>query len=81
MKALDLNNTIIEGYLRLLNNLSPDSKLELISKLTLSVKKDINSHKRSFYKAFGGWDSKETAEIIANEIRNTRTFNRQIEEL
>ena len=81
MKALDLNSSIIEGYLRLLNNLSPDSKLDLISKLTLSVKKDIGSQKRSFYKAFGVWDPKDRVEIIVDEIRNTRTFNRQIEEL
>jgi hypothetical protein len=81
MKAVDVNNTIIDGYIRLLDNLSPSNKLDLISKLTLSVKSDIVEKKKSFYKAFGAWDSKQTAEQIIKEIRNSRTFNRQIEEL
>ena len=81
MKAVDINNTIIDGYIRLLDNLSPNNKLDLISKLTLSVKSDISEKKKSFYKAFGAWDSKQTAEQIIKEIRNSRTFNRQIEEL
>ena len=81
MKAVDINNTIIDGYIRLLDNLSPNNKLDLISKLTLSVKSDIADKKKSFYKAFGAWDSKQSAEEIIKEIRNSRTFNRQIEEL
>ena len=81
MKTVDINNTIIDGYIRLLDNLSPTNKLDLISKLTLSVKSDIAEKKKSFYKAFGAWDSKQTAEELIKEIRNSRTFNRQIEEL
>jgi hypothetical protein len=81
MKAVDINNTIIDGYIRLLDNLSPSNKLDLISKLTLSIKSDIAEKKKSFYKAFGAWESKQTAEEIIKEIRNSRTFNRQIEEL
>ena len=81
MKAIDINNTLIEGYLRLLDNLSPSNKLDLISKLTLSVKTDINDRKKTFYKAFGAWESKQSADAIINEIRNSRTFNRQVEEL
>jgi hypothetical protein len=81
MKAVDINNTIIDGYIRLLDNLSPSNKLDLISKLTLSVKSDIAEKKKSFYKAFGAWESKQTAEEMIREIRNSRTFNRQIEEL
>jgi hypothetical protein len=81
MKAVDINNTIIDGYIRLLDNLSPSNKLDLISKLTLSIKSDIAEKKKSFYKAFGAWESKQTAEEIIKVIRNSRTFNRQIEEL
>lgn len=81
MKAIDINTTLIDGYLRLLNNLSPSNKLDLISKLTLSVKSDITDRKKSFYKAYGAWESKQSADQIINDIRNSRTFNRQIEEL
>jgi len=80
MKAIDINKTLIEGYLKLLDNLSPSNKLDLISKLTLSVKTDITERKKSFYKAFGAWESKQTADEIINDIRNSRTFNRQIEQ-
>lgn len=81
MKAIDINTTLIECYLRLLNNLSPNSKLDLISKLTLSVKTDIADKRKSFYKAYGAWDSKKSADEIISDIRNSRTFNRQTEEL
>jgi hypothetical protein len=79
MKAIDINTTLIDGYLRLLDNLSPTSKLDLISKLTLSVKTDITDRKKYFYKAFGAWDSKQTADEIIQDVRNSRILNRQIE--
>ncbi len=80
MKPIDINMTLIEGYLQLLDNLSPSNKLDLISKLTLSVKNDITERKKSFYKAFGAWESKQSADEIIKDLRNSRTFNRQIEQ-
>jgi hypothetical protein len=80
MKNTDINKTLIEGYLQLLENLSPSNKLDLISKLTLSVKTDITNRKKTFYEAFGAWESKESAEEIIRDIRNSRVFNRQIEQ-
>lgn len=79
MKAIDINTTLIDGYLRLLDNLSPTSKLDLISKLSLSVKTDITDRKKNFYKAFGAWDSKQTADEIIQDVRNSRISTRQIE--
>lgn len=79
MKTIDINTTLIDGYLRLLDNLSPNNKLDLISKLTLTVKTDFSYRKKCFYKAFGAWHSKQSADEIINDIRNSRTFNRQIE--
>lgn len=75
MKAININTSLIDGYLRLLYNLSPSDKLDLISKLTLSVKKDLDDKRKSFYKAFGAWESKQSADEIINDIRNSRTFN------
>ena len=49
MKATDINTTIVDGYIRLLDNLSPGNKLDLISKLTLSVKADIAEKKKSLH--------------------------------
>ena len=79
MKVIDINTTLIEGHLRLLDNLSPNNKLDLISKLTLTIKSDITDKKKSFYKAFGAWESKQSADEIITDIRNSRTFNRKIE--
>lgn len=81
MKAIDINTTLIEGYLQMLDNLSPSNKLDLISKLTLSVKTDLTDRKKTFYKAFGAWESKQTADEIIKDIRGSRTFKRKIEQL
>lgn len=80
MKAIDIDTTLIEGYLRLLDNLSTSNKLDLISQLTLSVKTDITARKKSFYKAFGAWESKQSADEIIKDLRNSRILNRQIEQ-
>jgi len=80
MKAIDINTTLIDGYLQLLDNLSPSNKLDLISKLTLSVKTDITKKKDTFYRAFGAWESTQTADQIIGDIRDSRTFTRQIEQ-
>lgn len=80
MKTIDINTTLIDGYLQLLDNLSPSNKLDLISKLTLSVKTDITRKKATFYKAFGAWESNQTADQIIGDIRDSRTFTRQIEQ-
>ena len=75
MKAIDINTTLIDGYLKMLDNLSPSNKLDLISKLTQSVKTDITEKKSSFFKAYGAWDSNESAEEIINVINESRTFS------
>jgi len=79
MKAIDINTTLIDGYLQMLDNLSPSNKLDLISKLTQSVKTDITDRNKTFYEAFGAWESKKTAEEIIEEISTSRTINREIE--
>ena len=78
-KAAEINTTIIDGYIELLDNLSSGNKLYLISKLTASVKTDLNSKKSSLKKAFGAFDTKKSAEEIIKEIRNSRVLTRQTE--
>jgi len=79
MKASEINTSIVDGYVGLLDNLSASNKLELISKLTDSVKTDLTQKKSSFKKAFGAFASKRTAEEIITDIRNSRLSKRQIE--
>lgn len=79
MKTTEINTSIVDGYVGLLDNLSTDNKLDLISKLTASVKTDLTNKISSFKKAFGAFDSKKSAEEIIEEIRNSRVSTRQIE--
>lgn len=79
MKTSKIDTVIVNGYFELLGNLSLTNKLDLISKLTASVKTDITSKKSMFNKAFGAFDSKKSAEEIIDDIRSSRVFNREIE--
>lgn len=79
MNTTVFNSKIVEGYFGLLDNLSPTNKLDLIAKLTASVKSDLKPKKSSFKKAFGAFESSKSAEEIIEEIRESRFFNRQIE--
>jgi hypothetical protein len=79
MRTEEVNTTIVDGYVGLLDNLSTNNKLDLISKLTDSVKSDLIDRKSSFKKSFGAFDSKKSAEEIIKEIRNSRVSTRQIE--
>lgn len=79
MKTPEENTKIVDGYVELLDNLSTSNKLDLISKLTASVKTDLTNKKSSFKKAFGAFDSKKTAEEIIKEIRDSRVSTRKIE--
>ncbi len=81
MKTSEINTTIIEGYIGLLDSLSAKDKLDLISRLTISVKTDLANKKTSFRKAFGAFESKKTAEEIIGEIRSSRISTRQIESI
>jgi hypothetical protein len=81
MNSADTDMKLIDGYMKLLGNLSLGNKLELISQLTLSAKTDISDKPTAFFKAFGAWDSAQTAEQVIAGIRDSRMFNRQTEML
>lgn len=80
MKSAEINTSIIDGYIGLLDNLSTTNKLDLISKLTKSIKTDLTKKKTLFNKSFGAFDSANSAEEIIEDIRNSRVPTREIEE-
>ena len=80
MSTADVNTKLIDSYLSLLKNMSVGNKLDLISKLTRTVKTDIEQGQSEFYKSFGGWDKNESAEELIGSIKSARTFNRKIDE-
>lgn len=79
MKVAEINTSIVDGYVGLLKNLSTGNKLDLISRLTDSVKTDLKRKKSAFKKAYGAFESQKSAEDIIEEIRNSRVSTRQIE--
>jgi flagellar motor switch protein FliG len=80
MKAA-INNRILNTYMAFLETLSPGEKLDIISKLTQSLKSEVKSKDNLFESSFGAWAGNESAEEITKGIRESRTFNRQIEGL
>jgi predicted metal-binding transcription factor (methanogenesis marker protein 9) len=81
MKAADLKFNLIDSYLELLKNLSPERKLELITRLSDSLKGSKKPTQKSVSELYGAFISKESADEIIADLKATRNFNRKIEEL
>ncbi|NOX86278.1 MAG: hypothetical protein GXO86_09995 [Chlorobi bacterium] len=79
MKTTDLNSKFINNYFDLIKNLSLEQKLDIIEKLTKTIKGDIVRKTKTLKKAFGAWKSEKSADEIINELRNSRHFNRHID--
>ena len=81
MKAANLNFNLIDSYLGLLNSLSPESKLELISKLSDSLKGSKKPTNKSLSDLYGSFISVKSADEIITELKYNRIFNRKTEGL
>lgn len=77
----DININLIETYFGMLKNLSPDSKLELISKLSKSMKSEKVTKRNSLDSLYGAFISDQTADELIADIKKARTFNRKRAEL
>jgi len=75
------NINIADYYFGFLKNLKHDNKLDLISKLSESLKTSEKKEDISLQSLFGAYKSNETAEEIIAELRASRTSNRNIETL
>ena len=81
MNASSQNVNLTDYYFGFLKNLNPNSKLDLISKLSQSLKnKDVDAD-TSLQSLFGAYKSEETADEMIAGIRNSKVFNRNIEPL
>ncbi len=81
METTDTNKNIINGYYDLIKNLSPDSKLELIARLSDSMKSPITGKNGSWKHLYGAFISEKSAEELVDDIRRARTFSRNTESL
>ncbi|HRO43841.1 MAG TPA: hypothetical protein PL009_13475 [Flavipsychrobacter sp.] len=73
--------SIADYYFGFLKNLNADSKLDLISKLSQSLKKSDDTPEVSLQSLFGAYQSEETADEIIEQLRASRVFNRNRETL
>lgn len=81
MKTANLKFNLIDSYLGLLKNLSPDNKLDLISKLSDSLKGTQKPLEKSLGNLYGAFISKESADEIIIDLKASRNFNRKAESL
>ena len=68
------DRNIVEAYSILFEGLPSLSKIELIEKLSKSLKKDKTAKESSFFKSFGAFASEKTAEEISKDIKLSRKF-------
>lgn len=71
------DKNIIENYLGLFESLSAMSKLELIEKLTKSLKAETKSKENNFYESFGAFSTEKTSDEINAEIKASRSFRKK----
>ena len=77
MKTVDLNTNLIDSYFSVLKNLSSDNKLELISRLSKSMKSPKRIKTGSIKSLYGAFISDHSADEIIDEIKKARNFNRK----
>lgn len=81
MEAIDVHTKMIDSYLTFFKNMSAQNKIDLISKLTNSLNRDVKQNKLDFFHSYGGWDNSESAEDLINVIKGSRNFKRIVDEL
>jgi hypothetical protein len=77
MKAADINMNLVDSYYTLLKNLSPNNKLELISRLSKSMKSTKTKKDTSWEALFGSWELDQSADEFVEELKKERNFSRK----
>ncbi len=72
------NINIADYYFNFFKNLKHGSKLDLVTKLSGSLKNNVNKESTSLGSLLGAYRSAETAEEIIAELKASRVFNRTI---
>ena len=79
MISLSKYDTLADYYFAFLKNLNADSKLDLISKLSQSLKETETSAQMSLDSLFGVYKSDDTADEIIADIKASRIPSDHIE--
>ena len=75
------DSSILNSYWGLIKSLHTSWKLDLIDRLTQSIRQNLQQESNTMKAAFGAWESEQSAEEIIQELRDSRSTNRQIEGL
>jgi hypothetical protein len=75
------NADIIDSYFSLLKSLSPNNKLELIAKLSNSMKTTKMVKDNSWKSLFGALKLDQSADDFVDELKADRKFSRKTIEL
>lgn len=70
---------LVDIYIKILQHLNFEKRLELIAKLSQTMIEETQSQSKAFFQLYGAFDSEESADELINDIRSSRTFNREIE--
>ncbi len=68
---------IIENYFGLFESLNAITKLELIEKLSKSLKNTSKTSENNFYKSFGAFSNEKSSDEIIEEIKSSRKFRKK----
>ena len=79
MRTIKADSSLVDGYLHMLNNLSNANKLDLISRLSDSIKSNLSPKKSKLESSFSAFHSNKSAEEIIEVIRYSKNFSREIE--
>ena len=65
---------IIETYSGLFEGLSSLNKIELIERLSKSLKAELTTRENAFYSSFGAFSSEKSPEEIIDDLKTNRKF-------
>lgn len=77
MKTADINTNLIDSYFTLLKGLSPNNKLELIAKLSNSMKTTNKKKDISWKSLFGALELDQSADQFITDLKKDRKFSRK----
>lgn len=77
MNTAEINTTLIDSYFTLLKSLSADNKLELIAKLSKSLKTTKKAKDNSWKSLFGALKLDQSADDFVVDLKNERKFSRK----
>ncbi len=77
MKTADMNINLVDSYFTLLKNLSPNNKLELIARLSKSMKTTKAKKDTSWEALFGAWELDVPTDDFVEQLKKDRTFTRK----